>query len=97
MDTPPSPLSIDINQKVEDDDVLSPCLEFTTAKTLLQIEQKEASKEFVLPNDWKLVTKQRKRGVTKGRVDRYWISPSGKKFDSLIRVKKFLYRQNQQK
>ena len=39
-----------------------------------------------LPEGWSIQTKQRKTGATKGVVDKYYVSPSGKKFDSFKKV-----------
>lgn len=43
-----------------------------------------------LPSGWKLITRKRKNGVTKGKVDRYWVSPEGIKYNSMVKVKKAL-------
>ena len=43
-----------------------------------------------LPLGWKFITKKRMRGNTKGRIDRYWISPKGTKYNSLLKLKKVL-------
>ena len=49
-------------------------------------------KMFTLPEGWKILSKKRKKGMTKGRMDKYWISPSGIRYNSLIRVKRVLKR-----
>jgi hypothetical protein len=45
-----------------------------------------------LPCGWLLISKKRKRGITKGRVDRYWLSPSGKRFNFMCKVRQELQR-----
>ena len=52
----------------------------------------EKLKVFTLPEGWKVISKQRKKGMTKGRTDKYWISPDGTKYTSLIKVKRSLKR-----
>ena len=48
---------------------------------------------FTLPQGWEVISKQRKKGVTKkGSVDKYWLSPDGTKYTSLIGVKRALKR-----
>ena len=43
---------------------------------------------YKLPSGWLVISKERKRGKTRGRVDKYWISPDGVKYNSLVRVKR---------
>jgi hypothetical protein len=42
---------------------------------------------FTLPSDWTVKAVTRKSGKTAGRVDKYYYSPSGKRYRSLKQVK----------
>lgn len=57
-----------------------------------QAFEEEKLKVFTLPEGWKVISKQRKKGMTKGRTDKYWISPNGTKYTSLIKVKRALQK-----
>ncbi len=43
-----------------------------------------------VPDGWKMISRHKKRGITKGRVDKYWISPEGIKYNSLKKLQKVL-------
>jgi hypothetical protein len=42
---------------------------------------------FTLPTGWKITTRTRKSGKTAGRIDKYYYSPSGKRYRSIKQVK----------
>jgi len=45
---------------------------------------------LTLPKGWSMERRRRSSGRTKGRIDRYWYSPSGQKFRSIVSIKRFL-------
>ena len=55
----------------------------------IKIEESDSSisNTFVLPEGWQTISKKRRKGVTKGRIDRYWIAPNGTKFNSMKGVR----------
>ena len=41
---------------------------------------------LTLPSGWKMTTRTRKSGKTAGRIDKYYYSPSGKRYRSIKQV-----------
>ena len=41
----------------------------------------------VLPRGWEILVKKRKSGVYKGKFNKYWISPTKEKFNSIKKVR----------
>ena len=89
--------------KESDYDILDPSVILDLNKEIIEIEdnkevteKKESINEIInkenstLPEGWTIITKIRKRGITKGRVDKYWYSPTGVKYNSMVQVKKAL-------
>ena len=42
---------------------------------------------YILPEGWQTICKKRRRGITKGRINRYWIAPDGTRFNSMRSVR----------
>ena len=45
---------------------------------------------FELPEGWQVVKIKRRKGFSRGKVDKHYFSPSGEHFRSLIAVQRFL-------
>ena len=74
-------------------DKVSPTIEDRIYKSL-NTKKKYKTKNSKLPKGWTLITKNRKRGKSKGASYKIWISPDDKKFYSLRSVTRFLNLQN---
>ena len=65
----------------------------TPAKGKKRVSKRPAAstpEELELPDGWKVDSKVRAKGASKGVTDYYYYSPDGQKFDSIKKVKAFL-------
>jgi len=64
-----------------------------TPKKRKSSKRKESEKimvDGIVLEGWRLETRTRQRGGTKGRVDNYWWSPTGKQFRSRVEILRYL-------